>query len=284
MAKPFTIPTWRKSQIHQKYKRKNKVIRHTVTAMESEMKKAVDLIFEHFEKTGLYVEPSLNGMFAVTDDFYRRCIHEAFVSAKEEKNDSGGHKKLSKGDATVGIPDELKNLDQVFQAKRWEKVMKRSNKLTKRLRKAYLAKLKKTFNKIAPKIHSGEITPQEAKSALMDSWGASKSRVETIFRTETTNYFGRTQVAFFEDDPEIIGFMFDSVRDTSRTAICKSRHGLIYRPGTKLLKDNTPGLHWNCRSHLIALANTPYNRKLLEDPQRDPNKVSVVKLPPGWKK
>jgi SPP1 gp7 family putative phage head morphogenesis protein len=148
----------------------------------------------------------------------------------------------------------------------------------------YLRKLGKKFQSILPKLDTNEMTPQEAKTELLEAWDASKSRVELIFRTETTTYFGKTQVAFFNGEPDIIGFLFDSIRDRSRTAWCKTRHGLVYRPNTKLLTENTPSCHWNCRSHLIPLADTPENRKMLEDPNRDPELKKVEPLPPGWRK
>ena len=280
MAKAFQIPAWRKRQIAAKFRRKGRVINKTVSAMEAVMKKAVAGVIDHYLATGHYAKPTLAGMFAVTDDFYREVAINGFDSARDEKEEAKGKKRLAKRKS-----NKLEFLENVFRDKReWPRAMKRSKKLTERLRDQYLEKLGKRFEEILPALKAGEITPEDAKSHMMKAWKASKSRVETIFRTETTNYFGKAQVSFFESDPEIIGFLFDSVYDTSRTEICKSRHGLVYRPGTALLTKNIPACHFNCRSHLIALANTPHNRKLLEDPDRDPAKRKVVPLPPGWRK
>jgi SPP1 gp7 family putative phage head morphogenesis protein len=164
--------------------------------------------------------------------------------------------------------------------------MKRSRALSERMKKQYLQKLKRKFNKIVPMLTRGEISPADAKKEMMNVWGASKSRVETIFRTETTNYFGKVQVNFFQDDDEIIGFLFDSNIDSSITDICRSRHGMIFtkeHTGKNSLAYNTPALHYNCRSHLIPLANTPENRKLLEDVSRDPSKHKLAELPDDWR-
>ena len=281
--KPFPVPAWRKRHINQKYARKNRVIVSAVTEMEEVMKRAVDEIYDHAVKTHHFAEPSLNEMFTVSDRFYRRVVEQSFYSAEEEKKMQVGRKRLGK--APPKMPRSLRDLHQVFGDKRyWPKIMKRSKVMTERLRKSYIRKLRKKFDEMMPRITSGEWSPAEAKTHLMETWKTSRSRVENIFRTETTNYFGKTQVAFFENDPEILGFLFDSIKDTARTDICRSRHGLIYRPGTKLLRENTPACHWQCRSHLIALANTPYNRKMLSDPDRDPSKKSVVPLPSGWRK
>ena len=282
--KPFQLPSWRKKQINEKYARKDKTIHFAVSRIEAVMKKAVDEIMDGYERTGEFHPPTLNAMFAVSDEFYRKVVEQGFYASEDEKSMQRGRKRLAKP-GPIGIPRTMRDLEKFFRDKNaWPKVLKRSKLLTERLRKQYIQKLRKRFEKLGPMLKSGEITPMEAKSQMMDSWRTSKSRVETIFRTETTNYFGKTQVSFFEGDPEIIGFLFDSIRDVSRTDICRTRHGLIYRPGSKLLRENTPALHYNCRSHLIALANTPHNRKMVEDPDRNPEGRAVAPLPPGWRK
>lgn len=285
MAKPFKIPAWRKRQIDDKFKRKSRVVNSAVKEMEAVMSKAVDYILEH-AKTGEFKAPSLNEMFAVSEGFYRDVVTQSYHASEAERRAQGGKRRL----ASINNPKipKLKALESLFRDRRfWPSLMKRSAKLTERLRKAYLQKLRRKFKDLLPQILANDVTPENAKKRMMGAWEASKSRVETIFRTETTKYFGETQTAYFKDDPAIIGFMFDSIRDGSRTKICSSRHGLIYRPGTSGksgLAYNTPALHWNCRSHLIALANTAYNRKMLEDPARDPENKAVAPLPPGWKK
>jgi len=233
------------------------------------------------EGTEHFPQPNLHDMFHVSDTFYKDMITSAYKSSEEEI--SVQKKRMSK--LPSGMPKKLDSLDEIFKDKKYfSKIMSRSKVLTERLQKQYMDKLRRKFDEITPMIRNGDITPKEAKSKMMEAWGASKSRVETIFRTETTTYFAKTQTAFFEGNDDIIGYLFDSVSDASRTEGCRSRHGLVYRPGTKLLRDNTPACHWNCRSELIALANTAGNRRMLLDPQRDPSKRSVAPLPRGWRK
>jgi SPP1 gp7 family putative phage head morphogenesis protein len=265
--------------------------------MEEVMLGAVDYVLEHWEKTGRFVEPTLNKMYAVSNTFYYKVIQDSFKSADIQKKaqekhepvkdtNSPSRKRLAKW--PLGIPRTLPGLEKIFRDKRyWPKIMKRSQLITDSVRKLYLQKLKIRFNHIIPELHDNRMTPAEAKKELMQAWEASKSRVELIFRTETTTYYGKTQTAFFNGDPQIIGFLFDALRDRATTEWCRSRHGLIYKPGStgiNGLSQNTPACHWNCRSHLIPLTDTPYNRKLLEDPNRDPEKRKVVALPPGWRK
>lgn len=295
---PFKTPPWRKKLIDKQYKRKDRVIHTAVQEMEAVMRAAVDYILEHYLKTGRYVAPSLQSMYGVSEGFYRDVIQQAFYSAEEEKAAQTKNEpeekprksrltKMAGSKWPIGIPKSLKGLEKIFRDKRfWPAIMKRSKKITDRVRREYLRKLQIRFDKIVPDLDTNAITPAEAKVELMKAWDASKPRVELIFRTETTTYFGKTQVSFFNGDPEIIGFLFDSIRDTSRTTWCKSRHGLIYKPdstGINGLAYNTPAIHYNCRSHLIPLADNPHNREMVADPKRDPERRSVTPLPPGWR-
>lgn len=285
--KPFQIPRWRKRQIRQKMMEQERVTSIAISDMERAMRRAVAYIVDNTLTKGSMPEPTLNEMFGVSEDFYRNVVRSAWRCSEDEQRLQKGKKRLASGLPT-GMPRTLRDLESLFRDHRyWPKIMKRSGVLTERLRKAYLQKLRRKFRDLQPQLLDGRISPTEAKEKMMDAWDASKSRVQTIFRTESTKYFAKTQTAFFSSDPAIIGFLYDSIADHARTDICRSRHGLIFRPGTtgpKGLSENTPALHWNCRSHLIALANTPHNRKLLEDPDRDPKNRTLVPLPEGWKK
>jgi hypothetical protein len=272
--KPFKLPAWRKAQLNRKISRQERVAAKAIFEMEKVMRDAVDhIINQTIAGTDHFPMPTLNGMFKVTEDFYKEVVKAALVDSRDEKSE--GKKRLAR--LPFGMPRTLKDFEKLFRDKRkWPLIMKRSKLLTERLRKAYVEKLKKRFNSIIPQLRSGEMEPFEAKKELREAFGATRARVNTMFQTETTTYFAKAQVAFFEDDEQIIGFLFDSLADTSRTPICKSR--------TSLLVQNTPACHFGCRSHLIALANNPENRKMLEDPRRDPEKVAVVPLPKGWGK
>lgn len=280
--KPFRLPPWKQQQLERKYARQDRIVKKSADAMLKVMENATDYIIANIiQGIDHFPEPTLNDMYKVSEDFYHDILMAAIQSCKEEK--AGGKKRLAKG--PVGLPKNQKMFDKLFGQNRfWRSIMRRSKKETYKLRQEYLKKLRDRFQKIVPQLKAGELTPKQAKDAMMEGFRASRSRVETVFRTETTNYFGKAQVNFFSNDNDIIGFLFDSVRDTSRTDICRSRHGLVYRPNTRLLDENTPACHYNCRSHLIALANTEENRKMLKDPKRDPSKVKVEPLPPGWRK
>jgi SPP1 gp7 family putative phage head morphogenesis protein len=286
MAKDFSIPAWRKKLIAQKFQRKAKVINSAVDEMEKVVFAAIDYVIYHYRQTGMYVDPPLTAMELVGESFYRDVLKEAIEDAEDQKAQQGGRKRLAKW--PTGIPTTIRGLEQIFRDRRyWPTIMRRSKKLVDRMRKSYVQKLRRKFRDLIPRLIDGDISPEEAKAKMVLDWQATKPRVETIFRTETTTYFAKTQVAYFKGDEDILGFLYDSVKDQARTDICRSRHGLIYRPdhtGDHSIAYNTPALHFNCRSHLIPLTNTAANRKLVEDPNRDPINKAVAPLPPGWSK
>lgn len=282
-GKPFQLPKRHQSQINASLRLKDKVVNLALIRMKQVTERAVDDILRHAFSVGTFSEPSFNGMSGVLETFYRDVVSAAWHTSSHDFSLKPEKKRLAKGPRLP--PKSAQSLNDLFSNSRyWRSVMKRSNAMTQRMRAHYLRKLKEKFKEIMPLIRDGEISPDQAKSKMAEAWKTTKSRVETIFRTETTHYFARSQISYFESEPEIIGFLFDSVRDTARTEICKSRHGLVFLPGTKILRENTPALHYNCRSHLIPLANTEANRKLLEDEGRKPSNRKMAPLPKNWKK
>jgi SPP1 gp7 family putative phage head morphogenesis protein len=283
----FDIPPWRKKLIEDAHKRRDKLINQSSKETEAVLKNAIAYIIDNDILFKKFTSPPLHELDIVFDRFYRNVVTEAWWTCDEEKRKMKGKKRLAR--MPFGMPKYLPGLEKLFRdSKLWPKVMKRSQMLVDKLRGSYLKKLFKLYSEIVPMMREGEMQPDEAKSYLMKGWQASKSRVELIFRTETTTYFGKTKVAYFGGDDEIIGFLFDSVRDTARTDICRSRHGMIYRKdhtGQDSIAYNTPAMHYQCRSDLIALANTPENVKMIKDINRDPakNRSKIVDLMPGWR-
>lgn len=279
MAKPFKLTPHQARQQARDLDTKDQLIAKTQKAMNLVLRDGIEQVYASYVKTGRYKEPNLEKMYGVSESFYREIVKAAVKSCQRQDP----KKKLAaipQGD----LPDGPAALDKVLKNRRyWRQVIARSKYLTKKAKQAYLDRLKKQFKKILPILELGDMSPKEVKNKIAEAWNSGKARTETIFRTEATRYFATSQVKYFEGSSLIIGFLFDSVRDTSRTNWCRSRHGLVYRPDTTKLELNTPPCHWNCRSHLIPLVDDKENREMLKDPARDPDKVKVVPLPTGWK-
>jgi SPP1 gp7 family putative phage head morphogenesis protein len=232
---------------------------------------------------GKMPEINLDGIDVVAKDFLLTTIRQAFIHARHQKHADLPVKRLA-AYPKAKIPLDSRSLRDLFRnRKAWDVMLKRNRKYANGIKRAYLQKLRRHFNEVMPKVLSGEMTLAEAKQGLEKAVNATGPRVTTAFRTETTNYFAEAQVSYFSSDPEILGFLFDSVLDSARSKICRSRHGMVLLPGTAALKKNTPSCHPNCRSHLIPLADTPENRKLVKESSRQPENRSLVPLPKGWR-
>ena len=251
--------------------------------MDAVLRDAALLVAQEAIRSGRYVEPDLSALDPIAETFYKRVITEGWKSAQAEAKELPGPMKHRLAEMPKAGVKPLRFLVDLFSDKKtWGTILRRKQFLVDRLRRGYLRKLKQRFNEVVPRLLTGKASPEEVKSELAKTWEASRARVENIFRTETTKYFTETQLSYFNGEPGIIGYLFDSGRDSGRSGWCKSRHGLIYRPGTALLRENKPPCHWNCRSHLVPLVDTEHNRRMLEDPERDPEKRQVVPLPASW--
>ncbi len=72
-------------------------------------------------------------------------------------------------------------------------------------------------------------------------------RAETIARTETTKAYNYGQMESFAD-AGIDAVEFCNMDDGRTTSICHARNGLILARDDDLVAQNTPPLHYNCRS------------------------------------
>ena len=272
----------RKTVLPKVEKRQQRLVDYGVAIILKAQESGINQVVENFSVTGRYKDPNLDKVDALFLDFYERIVTSSIFTAQETARQQMP-KKLSKHE-DMGLPKGVRKAREVIKDKRfWRRLKKRADRASKRYKQRYLKELRKKFAQIIPAFQRGDLTIKEIKDNLQANMRFTKSRAETVFRTEVTNYYANAQVAYFEEEEAIIGFIFDAVRDSGSTSICRQRHGLIYRPNTKLLTKNTPSLHYNCRSHLIPLANTAQNRKMLLDPSRDPTKKKVPPLPKGWR-
>ena len=94
-------------------------------------------------------------------------------------------------------------------------------------------------------------------------------RIEAIARTEITRADTLGRLMSMKGNEDVIGVEFSAVMDDRTTEICSSRHGLLMRLNDPRLPENTPPLHVNCRSLLIALTVYDYPDGLLTSHEFD---------------
>jgi len=110
-----------------------------------------------------------------------------------------------------------------------------------------------------------------------------KARAENIARTEATTAFNQGRLAAFRETKGFVGAVeFMAITDARTTPICMERDGLVLAIDDPHLPDNTPPLHYMCRSVL-----SPVSGLELEDlggkAYLDKQREKLDKLPPPLK-
>lgn len=186
----------------------------------------------------------------------------------------------------AAIPRSLRDL----MKKRDEYIKKRKPSarvkgIAQRLNEAYLKKVQSVWKKYAKEFIAGAIKDKPAIIEEVKAAGRTVfARAKTIVETETTYYYNKSRMQTYDKSPQVTHYLFVTVRDKATTKWCKDRRGLVYEKGSQILKDETPPVHWNCRSEILPL--TPFNnyhRSLIEDENRKRENKRPEPLPPGWK-
>ena len=82
-----------------------------------------------------------------------------------------------------------------------------------------------------------------------------KARAENIARTEATTAFNQGRMAAFRETKGFVGAVeFMAITDARTTPICMERDGLVLAIDDPRLPDNTPPLHYMCRSVLSPVS------------------------------
>ncbi len=98
--------------------------------------------------------------------------------------------------------------------------------------------------------------------------GFSNARLENIARTESTAAFNAGRLgAFRQSGGYVVAVQFVAILDARTTQTCKSRNGLIMELDDKRLGDNTPPLHYQCRSVLSPISRIEWRKLQDGDPR-----------------
>lgn len=102
-------------------------------------------------------------------------------------------------------------------------------------------------------LEEGKSTKQamESLSQYLTGEEYNKSRLEVIARTNATTAFNLGRIEMFRQNDDFIKAVeFIAILDSRVSDICESRHGKIFMMDDPALAENTPPLHYNCRSVL----------------------------------
>lgn len=82
-----------------------------------------------------------------------------------------------------------------------------------------------------------------------------RARLENIARTEATAAYNQGRVyRFLQSKGFIQAVRFDAILDSRVTDICQHRNGLLFALDDPRLRQNTPPLHYQCRSVLTPIS------------------------------
>ena len=124
------------------------------------------------------------------------------------------------------------------------------------------AQAEKVRTVLAQGLQEGHTVEQVMKNLQRELPGTlGKARAENIARTEATTAYNQGRLAAFLQAREFItGVQFMAILDARVTDICQHRDGLYFKLDDPVLRQNTPPLHYQCRSVL-----SPVSRWELDD-------------------
>lgn len=183
------------------------------------------------------------------------------------------------------IPKTLLELRKMWDAWRKKKKMPaRQKEIAERLKKAYCDKVQSVWEKYGEQFREGKTAEKtEAIRQIYIGAQVTESRAKMIVDTETTFYYNNMRRNIYDQSDDVTHYLFMALRDQATTLWCKTRTGLVYAKGDSILEDETPPVHWNCRSELLPLTPlNPVHAKLINDKRKQRRAHRCEPLPPGW--
>ncbi len=182
-------------------------------------------------------------------------------------------------------PRSFSDLFELWTRYRTRKIVpKRQKDLADAIKKQFLKKVQDVFKKHSEGFRAGDdFSKAKIYEGLQKAAKTTYSRAKMIVETETTYHYNQTRRTVYDASPDVAGYLFLAIRDSATTKWCRTRSGLVYKKGDPLLDEETPPIHWNCRSEMLPLTYlNPRHLVLLEDPKLDRRRHTCEPLPRGW--
>lgn len=188
------------------------------------------------------------------------------------------------------IPRSLKDL--MAEWDRWRRkgeVPPRQKQIADRVKKAYIKKVQTFWERYSDDFRHGDETrvfdQKKARDAITKWSKQSQARAKMIVETETTYHYNQVRRKAYDQSDDITHYLFVAIRDRATTKWCRTRQGVVYAKGDPLLEDETPPIHWNCRSEILPLTPlNPNHKRLIDDKSKARRNRSPEPLPKGWGK
>lgn len=237
-------------------------------------------IISHAKKTDRLDFTNVNFDELVMEHSYRvmeQGIKSARLPAKQRKL----------GKVPAKIPKSLSELRKMWDQWRKKKTMPaRQKQIAEKLKKAYINKVQSVWEKWGDAFREGKTAEKtEAIQKIITGAQVTQSRAKMIVETETTFYYNNMRRQIYDQSEDVTHYLFMALRDHATTLWCKTRTGLVYLKGDSILEDETPPIHWNCRSELLPLTPlNPVHKKLIDNESKQRRKHKCEPLPAGWGK
>lgn len=228
-------------------------------------------------------------------DFVDLVMAQTFDVMNTAAETASGHLELLQDPATVNLakkppksvlPRSLGHIREMYDLwKRKRYVPPRQALLAENIKKAYLKKVKDVFAVYSEPWKEGKTTAvAKLREDMQKAAKVGLNRASTIVETETTNNYNQIRREIYDQSPDVVAYLFVSVRDMATTKWCSTRNGLVYHRGDPHLKTETPAIHWNCRSEILPLTRfNPRHLAMINDPALDRRNNHCEPLPKGWR-
>lgn len=249
--------------------------------LEDAVKKAFGSIVKETVKRGDLPKDLMRHLDVIDDAIMEMFFETSLDALKVSRQPQIKMANVPKG----FIPKSLKDLRIKWDEwKKKGKMTPRQKVLAENLKKEYIKRVQSVWEKKAEDFREGrEFTQEKVSDALKQAAAVPKARAQTIAATETTRYYNQARIERYGSSPDFTHFLFLALRDHRTTSWCKDRHGLVYEKGSSLLEDETPPIHWNCRSEVVALSPlNPKHKTMIDDRSKMRINKSCTPLPTGW--
>lgn len=258
-----------------------------VGRLSSQFERVEAALFERLEERGVldesvidflpfYAEHSLEAMYLGYMTAYTREQTQAAPFGVVDRS------RLTKNPR---LPRNLGKLMELYDEWRKKKrIPLRQRKIAEKVRQAYIRKVRQAWGKYSKEYREGDVaTRDRIREEIQKQGRTTYARAKQITQTETTHYYNRSRRQVYDSSPDVTHYLFVPIRDAATTEWCNTRRGVVYTKGTDYLRNETPPVHWNCRSELLPLTpQNPSHRKLIENQSLRRERRRPAPLPPGW--
>lgn len=251
--------------------------------LDAQLRKFDELVFEQLYERGVFRAHEIDFLPFVLEHSFEAMsegLREVRRYSPEEP-----HSKLAGPPRGPRVPLTLGELKALYD--KWRKrrdVPPRQKKIAEKLKRDYLKRVQSVWQRHSEDFRQSKVFNMDAVREVFRSQGdMARSRARTIVQTETTFYYNKVRRDYYDRSGDVTHYLFVAIRDKATTKWCSTRQGVVFEKGTKLLEQNTPPCHWNCRSEMLPL--TPLNPRhlaMIKDPSRKPSNRHLHPLPKGW--